>query len=190
MLGKSSACSCPAVPITTGLTVRQRKKTYGNQRFMRETPNKFPWPPVLYGMACAASLALHRLVPVPWPDRPVQTLLLMLGIFLWAIAFSIEISAALQFRRSNTTILPHRPASRLITAGPYRWSRNPIYLANTLLLIGAGTIFGMAWFIPAAIVAATFTHVLAVKREEAHLANLFGTDWTDYAKKVPRWMIF
>jgi protein-S-isoprenylcysteine O-methyltransferase Ste14 len=120
----------------------------------------------------------------------MKTVLVMFGVLLLIAAMAIELSAAMQFRKSKTTILPHRSATQLITGGPYRWSRNPIYVANTMLLVGAGLVFGIAWLIPAAIIAAALTHVLAVKREEAHLAKAFGSLWHDYANQVPRWLLF
>ena len=66
-------------------------------------------------------------------------------------------------------------------------TRNPIYLGNVLLLVGAALAFGNPWFLvmtPAVVSAVT---VLAIRREEAHLAALFGSAWLGYARQVPRW---
>ena len=94
----------------------------------------------------------------------------------------------LAFRRHHTTVLPHRGATRLITDGPFRFSRNPIYVGNTLLVAGAGLVFGVAWLIPAALAGALATQKLAIEREEEHLARRFGADWAGYAARTPRWL--
>jgi protein-S-isoprenylcysteine O-methyltransferase Ste14 len=151
-------------------------------------PNTIPWPPLLYGAAVLAALLLHLIAPLPWVTGAVSVAALMLGILLVAIAVAVELATALTFRRHKTTILPHRPASALITTGPFALSRNPIYTANTMLLAGAGLIFGIAWLLPAAALAAILTHHLAVLREEKHLEAKFGNAWTAYARKTPRWL--
>jgi protein-S-isoprenylcysteine O-methyltransferase Ste14 len=88
-------------------------------------------------------------------------------------------------RRAN--ILPHRAATALVTDGPFAWSRNPIYLGNTLLLSGCGLAFGNAWLLVGAAVAAIAVTVLAIRREEAHLASRFGDAWMAYAARTRRW---
>ena len=69
-------------------------------------------------------------------------------------------------------------------------SRNPIYVANTLLVAGAGLLFGMVWLVIAALAAAVLTQKLAIEREERHLAARFGQAGTDYAARTPRWLFF
>ena len=95
----------------------------------------------------------------------------------------------LAFRRHRTTVLPHRGATRLITDGPFRFTRNPIYVGNTLLVAGLGFVLGVAWLMPAALLAAWATQKLAIEREERHLALRFGADWARYAARTPRWLI-
>ena len=87
----------------------------------------------------------------------------------------------------------HPAASRrhaLITDGPFAQSRNPIYVGNTLLVAGAGLLFGVAWLIPAALAGAVLTQKLAIEREERHLAPRFGPAWEDYRARTPRWLFF
>lgn len=105
-----------------------------------------------------------------------------------AAGIALDLATALAFRRHRTTVLPHRGATRLITDGPFRYSRNPIYVANTLLVAGGGLVSGIAWLIPAAFAAAVATRKMAIEREEAHLALRFGEDWRAYAARTPRWL--
>jgi protein-S-isoprenylcysteine O-methyltransferase Ste14 len=150
-------------------------------------PNTIPWPPVVYIATALASIGLNRLYPLPWPSGAGSIALTMVGVMAICVAITIEVSTALAFRRHKTSILPHRSATRLITTGPFSWSRNPIYLANTLLLVGAGLTFGISWMIALGFVAAAITQELAIKREELHLEKTFGSSWHTYQRQTKRW---
>jgi protein-S-isoprenylcysteine O-methyltransferase Ste14 len=151
-------------------------------------PNKIPWPPILFVVFAAIGVALHRAVPLPWPQGAIAAALLMVGLFFVAAAIALELAAVLAFRKARTTILPHRAATDLITGGPFRFSRNPIYVGNTLLVLGAALVFGVGWLVAAAFFAAVAVHYLAVLREEKYLSVAFGAAWRDYAARVPRWV--
>lgn len=156
----------------------------------RDRPNHIPWPPLLYGGAALVALGLHVVAPLPWPEGPVRMVLAAVGLCLACAGVALEIATAIAFRRHRTTILPHRAATALITEGPFSKSRNPIYVGNTMLLAGAGLLFGIAWLMIAALVAALLTRKLAIEREERHLAARFGAGWQDYAARTPRWLFF
>lgn len=155
---------------------------------LAETPNTLPWPPMLYGGLAAIALGLHWVLPLPWPDGVIRLGLAALGLCLACAALALDVTAALAFRRHRTTILPHRGATALITEGPFARSRNPIYVANTLLVAGAGLLFGILWLVIASFVAAFLTQKLAIEREERHLAARFGEAWEGYAARTPRWL--
>lgn len=156
---------------------------------LRDRPNTIPWPPILFAGAALVALGLQALVPLPWPGGAWAAILLMAGLFLAAAGLALDLATMLTFRRFRTTVLPHRGATRLITEGPFRLSRNPIYVGNTLLVAGAGLVFGVAWLIPAAFAGAYATAKLAIAREEQHLALRFGPDWAAYAARTPRWLL-
>jgi protein-S-isoprenylcysteine O-methyltransferase Ste14 len=151
-----------------------------------ETPNKIPWPPIIYANAALIALLLQWKFPLPWVTDSRQPMFQLAGLVLMAFALAIEFATGTALHKKNTTILPHRPASTLVTDGPYAWSRNPIYFANTILIAGAGLLFGAGWLILAAPIAAALTSQLAVKREEKHLEHKFGEAWRQYAARVPR----
>jgi protein-S-isoprenylcysteine O-methyltransferase Ste14 len=156
----------------------------------RETPNTLPWPPMLYGGLAAVALGLHWVLPLPWPDGVIRIVLAAVGLCLACAAIALDVTSVLAFRRHRTTILPNRGATALITDGPFTRSRNPIYVANTLLVAGAGLLFGILWLVIAGFVAAFLTQKLAIEREERHLAARFGQPWADYAARTPRWLFF
>lgn len=152
-------------------------------------PNKLPWPPLIYVAAIALSVLLHYAVPLPWlPPSPFSDILFAIGWLMVVGAVMIDISAMRSLHRSRTTIMPHRASDHLVTGGAFALTRNPIYLANTMIMLGVGLIAGIVWFFPLAIAAAFATQKLAIEREERHLQARFGKKFRDYAKRVRRWI--
>lgn len=149
-------------------------------------PNKLPWPPMLLAIAAVIAIGLGMVLPLPLPR---SNIVMWAGYGIAALGFAIDGWAILTMRAARTNILPHRAADRLVTWGPFRFSRNPIYLANTLLLIGIGLAAGNGWFVPLALLMAVLVDRLAIRREERHLAIRFGNAWIDYAAATPRWLI-
>lgn len=155
---------------------------------MIDTPNRIPWPPILFLGAILAALLLHWQAALPWPAGATRFVLAAIGLCMTFTGLLFDFSAIRLFRKHHTSILPTRSASQLIIEGPFSMSRNPIYLGNTLAIFGAGLLFGVAWLLPAALVAAFAVQKLAIEREEAHLAAQFGEAWRDYAAVTPRWL--
>lgn len=112
----------------------------------------------------------------------------LLGAVLIVTALLIDGYAMRTLYRARTTILPHRKSSYLVTEGPFKLSRNPIYLANLILMCGIGLFFQNGWLLPLAVVNGVLTHFLAIQREERHLLALFGYKYECYVKTVRRWI--
>lgn len=110
------------------------------------------------------------------------------GVIGLVAGLAFDASAMAAFHRARTNILPHRPADRLVTSGPYALSRNPIYLGNTIAVVGLAVLVSSLWMLGAAVLAAVLTHHLAILREEEHLSARFGPAWEAYARRVPRWL--
>ncbi|SFU04255.1 isoprenylcysteine carboxylmethyltransferase family protein [Mesorhizobium sp. YR577] len=152
-------------------------------------PNRIPWPPIIYLAAIAISIALGLLYPLPWlPSGILPDILLALGWLAVAGTIALYVSAMRALKQGNTTIKPHQGADHLVTNGAFSFTRNPIYLGNTLLMIGVGLITGIVWFFVLALVAAFTTQKFAIEREEKHLMARFGKKYRDYAKRVRRWI--
>ncbi len=147
-----------------------------------------PWPPVIYVVAIAASVVLGMLYPLPWIGDIFGDLLFGVG---WVALFGVAmlwITAIRTMFRAKTTLDPNAEPDHLVTSGPFGITRNPMYLANTLLLIGVAFITGIAWFLIFAFLAAFATQKLAIEKEEKILAAKFGKKYRDYAKRVRRWI--
>lgn len=151
-------------------------------------PSRVPWPPIVYIAALAVAIILAYLVPLPWITEPISDLLFAAGIILVLVAVAMIALAFQALKRASTTVRPDRPAEHLVTDGPFALTRNPLYLADTIALIGIGLIAGSAWFLILAIIAAFATQKLAIEREERHLDTRFGKKYRDYCRRVRRWI--
>jgi len=103
------------------------------------------------------------------------------GVLLMALA-------VIEMRRANTTVIPHRDAAALVTSGVFRFSRNPIYLGDALVLTGL-ILFWAAW--PALVLVPLFGWLITdrfILDEERRLAARFGRTFEAYVARTPRWL--
>jgi len=133
-----------------------------------------------------AAMAVAWFMAEVW--APLGAMLVWPGAAVMAAGVGLAVWAGLEFRRERTTIVPGRDPSALVTGGPYRFSRNPIYLADLAILAGwclaLGTLAGLVLLIP-------LHHVLTrrfVLPEEARLRAHFPDEWPGYAERVRRWI--
>ncbi len=150
-------------------------------------PGAIPWPPLLLVLAVAGAVGLQRVVPLAWPGVGDGAASLV-GLGFGVAGLAIIIWAGLTLRRHRTTILPHAGASALVTDGPYRWRRHPIYIADVFLLFGAAEVTRNVWFVILAFVFAGLVTILQIIPEERHLEAKFGDAWRDYAARTRRWI--
>jgi protein-S-isoprenylcysteine O-methyltransferase Ste14 len=150
------------------------------------SPSAVPWPPLLILAVLAIGWLAGRLYPLPWPgldDWPAH--LVGYGLGLAGIALVAWSIAAL--RRAGTTVRPNRGADRLVTDGPFRWRRNPIYMGDVLILLGLAELTHNVWFAILSPVFAVAVFRLAILPEERHLEERFGQAYRDYKDRTRRW---
>ncbi len=138
-------------------------------------------PPAWLAGFIAAAWGMARL----W--APLGDALVWPGWALVAAGMALIVWSALAFRRVRTTIVPHQAPSALVESGPYRFSRNPIYLADLVILAGVALILGAPL---ALILLVPFREVLLrlfILPEEAVLERDLGRAYLDYKARVPRW---
>jgi len=150
-------------------------------------PNRLPWPPMIYLVAALGSSFLQSRYPLV-PPFVQQPLITYAGAIFAAFGLALDLAAVFTMTRAKTNILPHRAADKLVKHGPFRFTRNPIYVGNTCLLIGLGLWFSNCWLLLAAFCAAVAVDRLAIRREELHLTAKFGAAFTQYQARVPRWL--
>jgi len=147
-----------------------------------------PWPPVIFVLGIVASVVLHAIYPLPWFGSPMSDILVAVGWLALLAMVALIVGAIRTMKKAKTTLNPNAQPDHMVTNGPFAITRNPMYLGNTLLLIGVGLISGITWFLPAAIVAAFATQKVAIQKEERWLADKFGKHYRDYTKRVRRWI--
>lgn len=142
-------------------------------------------PPVWLAGFLALTLGLGRsaLFGAPFGDWAALPggLFVGLGLILMALA-------AVQMARYKTTVIPHREADALVTTGIFGLSRNPIYLGDALVLVGAVLLYGPP---VALLLVPVFMFVIRqrfILPEEARLERRFGSDFKDYSLRVRRWI--
>ena len=173
-----------------GLTVDSWSKLKGYRlTTMIQAPNRLPWPPMILIATVVAAWALNTVAPISFANTALNTTALYwFGTAVVGIALSLDVAAMLTMYRARTNILPHRAAGKLVTTGPFAFSRNPIYLGNTLVLMGLGLRWSNAWLLLLAIIPTFAVTQLAIRREEQHLEALFGEDYRHYTDQVQRWI--
>ena len=142
-------------------------------------------PPVLVSMHVLAAFFLNKLFPLP---SAFPQALVWLGYALVLIGLGLTISAARGFMRARTPLDPHGSVSNVVTSGPYRFSRNPIYLGFVCLLIGFPFIFRMYWGLILSPLLIVLMNMLVIQHEETYLAKKFGEAYTGYKSRVRRWL--
>lgn len=104
------------------------------------------------------------------------------------VAAWITIAALAAFRRAKTTVIPHQTPSALMTDGIFGFSRNPIYLADVLILLGISLIWGSALGLVLTPVLAMVLDRRFIQPEEARLADKFGAEFEEYCARVRKWL--
>jgi protein-S-isoprenylcysteine O-methyltransferase Ste14 len=149
---------------------------------------RYPWPIALNGLAVIVAMAMARVQPLPVIEIHGQWILWITGaafvtggvcLCLWAVRTLLD---------RQTTVLPYRCSSHLVTTGPFRLTRNPIYLGYTFIMIGMGLIALNPWLLVMTIVTVIVTTVYAVRAEERHLLSRFGIEFERYCRRTRRWI--
>lgn len=145
-------------------------------------------PPILFSGALALGYLLTRYVPIgPGLAKP-NGLGLTVGLIFVAAGFGLALRTVQMFRRAGTHVAPGQPATALVTAGPYRFTRNPIYIGFVLVFFGLSIVLTSVWILLLLAPVLLILQRGVVLREEAYLEEKFGDAYRAYAAKVPRWL--
>jgi protein-S-isoprenylcysteine O-methyltransferase Ste14 len=142
-------------------------------------------PPVYYVAAFVLGIALELIFPTDWPSFGVR---LAVGLLAGGAWLALDGAAMMFFRRAGTSMVPMNPTTALVTTGPYRITRNPMYVGMAFLYVALAFGFGVIWalvFLPAVIV---IVDRFVIAREEPYLERKFGHAYRDYKARVRRWL--
>ena len=142
-------------------------------------------PPLIYLAGILAGAGLQALRPMPFLPPAVAP---ALGVPLVAVALALFVLSIREFRRARTSVRPDRPTTTIIRTGPYRLSRNPIYLAMTLLHLGIAAWANSAWLLVTLAFTLGVMSAGVIAREERYLERKFGDAYRAYRSSVRRWL--
>jgi protein-S-isoprenylcysteine O-methyltransferase Ste14 len=142
-------------------------------------------PPLIYFAFFLFAVALHRLLPLPRLAGPAFRLTAALLALAWLL---LTIPSIQRFHAAGTHVLPTRPATALVTTGPYRYTRNPLYLGMLFLYVAAACWSGLLWPLLLLPVLVWTMTVAVIHREERYLSRTFGAAYRNYQSRVRRWL--
>lgn len=151
----------------------------------RDAPAVIAPPPLILLGHVVLGLALDWLWPAPLLPPAIQY---ALGAALIALAGALAGAAIFRFLRAGTNVPTRRPATALVVAGPYRFSRNPIYVGMIVLLLGIGIMVDGVWIVALAVPFALVLRYGVIAREERYLEAKFGEAYRAYRAGVRRWI--
>jgi protein-S-isoprenylcysteine O-methyltransferase Ste14 len=143
-------------------------------------------PPLAWGLAVIAGLALNSLVP--WPFLPADVPAGWLGALVFVLALALFAWAIVTMTRAGSNVPTNRPTTTIVESGPYRFTRNPIYLGMFLGLIGLAIAFDNLWLLLTLVPFALVIRYGVVALEEAYLERKFGEVYRSYRSRVRRWL--
>ena len=142
-------------------------------------------PPIVY----LAALVAGGLLQLAWPLQLLPPAFsVVMGVPLVIAAIALFVSSVVKFRAAGTPVPGHQATTAIVRAGPYRFSRNPIYLAFSLLHLGIAIWVNSLWLLATLAGALLLMHYVVIPTEERYLERRFGAEYLDYKASVRRWL--
>ena len=141
-------------------------------------------PPLVYAISIAAGALLTWLWPLPFAlpaAVPIGGAMVLAAIVLF-------VASVRALRAAGTPVPGNQPTVSIVPTGPYRFSRNPIYVAFFLLQLGIALWISSLWMLATLIPAAALVSLVVVRREERYLEGRFGPQYSSYRDSVRRWL--
>ena len=141
-------------------------------------------PPIIFLCAILLGIALSR----PWPLRFVSRSVRLLGPIVTACAVVLFLLSYGEFRQAGTSVRGSERSTTIVRTGPYRFSRNPIYLAFILFVLGLSVWLNNAWLLVTLVPAVGVIAMIVIPREERFLERNFKEEYSSYKAAVRRWL--
>ncbi|HEY8276148.1 MAG TPA: isoprenylcysteine carboxylmethyltransferase family protein [Methyloceanibacter sp.] len=145
-------------------------------------------PPLLFLGAVAAGLLLSLALPIGPGLGSANELAITVGLILVVLGFALAAFSVRTFTRAGADVVPGHPATTLVTHGPYRVTRNPIYIGFTLAYFGIAILATSVWMLFLLVPLLIVLQRGVVEREESYLNAKFGEAYDKYKVRVPRWL--
>lgn len=162
-----------------------REETMSKQNEFPDNPGVIAPPPLIYAGPLALALLLNLKFPMRFLPRKVAPIF---GLTLVGASVTLVSRAFQRMRRAGTNVDPTEPAIVLVTDGPFKYTRNPLYLSLTLFYAGVAALVNTLW---AMILLPFVLFVMnrgVIAREERYLERKFGKQYIQYKARVRRWI--
>ena len=143
---------------------------------------------VVFGVPFLVAIALGFVVPVSCPGGLVRQACILVGAVLIVVGVAFIVAARRELARRGQPTDPGRPTTRLVTAGVFSFSRNPIYLGAGCFVGGIGLAANLPWALVFLLLSLVACHQVLIAPEERYLLARFGEQYTVYAATVNRWI--
>lgn len=153
-----------------------------------DKPGVLAPPPIILLASLGLVVALEFVFPLGWLPPALTLATALPGSVLFVFAGALGISGIVAFRRAGTNIEPYKPALVLVHDGPYRFTRNPMYLGLITLHLAITLLAGLDWGLILMPFFALTLHFGVVLREEAYLMGKFGQPYRDFLARTRRWI--
>jgi protein-S-isoprenylcysteine O-methyltransferase Ste14 len=150
-----------------------------------DSPGVIAPPPLLYGAAFLVGAVLHSLFPKP---ILASSLAPGVGVALLSVGAALAVWSRRTMEGANTNVNPSLPATSLVVTGPFRFSRNPMYVARTVLYLGLGLLMNALCVLAVLVPLLLVMQYGVVRREERYMEARFGEAYRQYRSAVPRWV--
>jgi protein-S-isoprenylcysteine O-methyltransferase Ste14 len=145
---------------------------------------KFP-PPAIFLISILIGLGIHRVFPMAVVPSALAT---PLGVLFCAAAASLAILGFRELGRHKTTFRPDASSSTIVKTGPYRFTRNPLYVSLSTLQLGIGLWTNNLWIVLMLLPVWIIMTTQVIAREESYLERAFGEEYSSYKASVRRWI--
>lgn len=144
-----------------------------------------PW---VFVLTYLAGVACQSVMPLPLRSANLLLLSHIAGAALLLGGVTLAAWSQGLFRAARTTTVPFETSSQLITRGPYRFSRNPMYISLTMIYLGEAGILAQVWPLLLLPLTVAYVHRIVIPVEEARLREVFGDAYEQYCARVRRWI--
>lgn len=141
-------------------------------------------PPLIFASAIGLGIALDRY----WPLPPGPAMALLPGGLMILVGLILAWLSLREMRAARTSPNPYTATTAIVCSGPYRYSRNPMYLALAVIQLGLALALGNLWIALSLPAAVLVMHYGVIVREEDYLERKFGAPYRDYLRRVRRWI--
>ncbi len=144
-----------------------------------------PW---VYVLVYLVGVLLNLVLPIAIRSPEVLSVGRIVGLVVIALGVVVAFSARNLFRRSSTTTVPFETPASFVSSGPFRFSRNPMYLGLALVYLGVGCTQGLVWPLILLPVVVGYVDRVVIPVEERRLLQVFGDEYLKYCRRVRRWL--